>query len=206
MKYENVLNILLGITVLTLAIGTNKKEDNKMNVNNEPVLENIFNRSSIRSYSDKEIDNSTLTKLIKAGMAAPTAGNKQPWEFIVVTDQAILQKLSEYNPYAKMVAKAPAAIVVCGNLAKGFSGIEEQFWIQDTSAASQNILLSAHSLGLGAVWTGAHPVKERTDFIKDLLDLPEKVIPLNVIAVGYPVGENKPKDKWNPENLHWNQW
>ena len=139
-------------------------------------------------------------------MAAPTAVNKQSWAFVAIDDRAKLDQLGDALPYAKMTKKASAAIIVCGNLQKALEGWEQEFWIQDCAAASQNILLAAESMGLGAVWTAAYPAKDRMATVQNILSLPEHIIPLNVIPIGYPTGIEKPKDKWKPENLHWNKW
>ncbi|GAF05889.1 nitroreductase family protein [Saccharicrinis fermentans] len=170
------------------------------------TLEIIHKRKSVRNYTDKEVSKTQLETLVKAGMAAPTAVNKQPWAFIVVNDRAALDELGDHLPYAKMAKKASAAIVVCGDLTKALEGWEQEFWIQDCSAASQNILLAAEALGLGAVWTAAYPAKDRMATVRRVLGLPKHIIPLNVIPIGYPKGIEKPKDKWRPENLHWGKW
>lgn len=139
-------------------------------------------------------------------MAAPTAKNKQPWHFIVVTEKELLQKLAEANPHAAMAAKAPLAIVVCGDMTKALDGDARDFWIQDCSAASENILLAATGMGLGAVWTGAYPAKERYTAVSEVLGLPESLIPLNTIVIGYPDTEAIPKDKWTEENISYNMY
>ncbi len=173
---------------------------------NYPTIETIFKRKSVRKFSDQKPDREQLSLLARAGMAAPTAVNKQPWAFIAIDDRQILDALGSKLPYAKMLLKAHAAIVVCGDLSKSLPGWEQQFWVQDCSAATQNILLAAESLGLGAVWTAAYPAKERMEIVMDTLKLPEHIIPLNVIPIGFPAGNEKPKDKWKDDNLHWNIW
>lgn len=165
----------------------------------------IMNRKSVRSFTGQVVDNEILEKLARAGMAAPSAKNLQPWAFVIVTNRDTLDKLAERLPYAKMLFEAPAAIVVCGDLAKAGDS-PEGYWVQDCSAATQNILLAAEALGLGAVWTGVHPRADRVTTVKDVLKLPDNVIPLNVIPIGYPKGEHQPKDKFKAENIHWQQW
>ncbi|MFA5099757.1 MAG: nitroreductase family protein [Candidatus Omnitrophota bacterium] len=166
----------------------------------------IHSRKSVRHYTGDAVGREDLTTLLKAGMAAPSAVNKQPWVFIAVTDSDTLVKLAQGLPYTKMIVKAGACIVVCGDMNKALSGVERDFWIQDCSAASENILLAAESLGLGAVWSGMYPFQERVDHVRKVLGLPDTVIPLNVIAVGHPEGIEKPQDKFNPANIHWNKW
>ncbi len=123
--------------------------------------------------------------------------------FYVVTQREVLDTLGEQLPYAKMLAQAQAAIVVCGDMEKAGNLIDKGYWVQDCSAATQNILLAAESIGLGAVWTASYPYDDRTKVVIKALDLPENHIPLNVIPIGYPTGEDVPKDKWKPENIVW---
>ncbi len=170
----------------------------------EIILKNILNRKSVRNFvKGKTIPNEEKTLLLKAAMAAPSARNLQPWELIVVDNREILDKLATRHPYAKMLTSAPLAIVVAGNTAK--EGVSE-FWIQDTSAVTENILLAAEALNLGAVWIGCYPREERIEIVKKELKLPDKIIPLNIIAIGYPSGEDKPKDKWDENKIHYNKW
>ncbi len=138
----------------------------------------------------------------RAGMASPTAGDNRPWAFVVVTNRATLDTLSFSSPHTKMLTQAKAAIVVCGNTRKSKSEV----WIQDTSAASENILLAAEAIGLGAVWCGIWLNPEPTRYVKRVLGLPEEIQPLNIISIGYPTGAEKPKDKWDPSNIHWEKW
>jgi len=170
------------------------------------TLNVIFNRKSIRKFTPEIVDPETLILLVKAGMAAPSAKNQQAWKFIIVTENELLCKMGESLPYAKMLKHAPAAIVICGDLSKTSMSASESYWVQDCSAATQNILLAAESLGLGAVWTAAFPYQERVCVVVDALNLPTEIIPLCVVPIGYPEREEKPKDKWKEENLHWNKY
>ena len=183
----------------SVAIGQN-------NENSEKVMENILNRKSVRKYTKEEVKKEKLEMLVRAGMAAPSARNSQPWLFFVINDRAILDNLAKQLPNAKMLLSAKAAIVVCGNLQKALEGDGREFWVQDCSAATQNILLAAESMGLGAVWTGAYPRKETVNIIKVELGLPEHIVPLNVIPIGWQTGEEKPKQKYTEENVRWNKW
>lgn len=171
-----------------------------------PTMVTIFNRKSVRHFTEQPVSVEQLKLLVQAGMAAPTAVNKQPWAFIAIKDRQMLDKLGDALPYAKMLKQAAAAIVVCGDLTKALEDEAQAYWIQDCSAASENILLAAESLGLGAVWTGVHPIKEREDAVRQTLNAPETIVPLNVIVIGYPTGEDKPKNKWNEANVHWEHW
>lgn len=167
----------------------------------DPVMDNILTRTSIRSYTNQPVEDSKIEKLLRAAMAAPSAVNKQPWHFIVVTNKDVLKNLSETNPHGGMIAQAPLAIVVCGDMNKALEGNGREFWIQDCSAASENLLLAAHSLGLGAVWTAVYPDADRIAGVSKVLELPSTLIPLNTIVIGYPGEEPQPKDKWNEANV-----
>lgn len=170
-------------------------------------MENILTRTSVRTYeADHTITPDTVEMLLRAAMSAPTARNSQPWEFVVLDTRESLDSLAEALPYAKMLRQAPLAIVTCGNMERALDGEGRGFWIQDVSAATENLLLAAHALGLGAVWTGVFPSTDRTAAVQQRLGLPPTVIPLAVVPVGYPAGENVPKDKWHPERIHTNRW
>ncbi|MFC1691926.1 nitroreductase family protein [Candidatus Latescibacterota bacterium] len=163
----------------------------------------IHSRKSVRKYLNKPVSNEQLEILLKAGMAAPTAGDKRPWAFVVITDPAMLDSLSLSTRYTRMLSSAAAAIAVCGDTRIGF---KSEVWVQDCSTASENILLAAEAIGLGAVWTGIYLNEGPTAYVKRVLGLPPEVYPLNVISIGYPTGEEKPKDKWDPSRIHWNMW
>lgn len=189
---------------LTACDGSNQTNTE---MNDQPVspIENIMTRTSVRKFTDRAISADTLETIVKAGMAAPSAVNKQPWEFVVVNERAVLDTLAARHPYSNL-ATATAAIIVCGNMDKALDGDGREYWVQDCSAASENILLAAHSLGLGAVWCGVYPTSDRTAAVKEALSLPEAIIPLNIISMGYPAEDPQPKDKWNPAAVHHNQW
>lgn len=172
----------------------------------QSVLENIHARTSIRSYLPREVEEEKVEQLLRAAMAAPTATNKQPWAFIVIKDRALLEELGNTLPYAKMTKDAPLAITVCGDLNKAIAGEGSEYWVQDASAATENLLLAAKSLDLGAVWTGVYPIKARVKEVQQILQLPRHIVPLNVIPIGYPAENPLPKDKWKPENVHVDRW
>jgi len=170
------------------------------------VIKTIQSRKSVRHFSEEIVSKEQVEALIKAGMAAPSANNVQPWAFIGITKRDTLDLLANGLPYAKMLFRASAAIVVCGIPAKSGSDSPEGYWVQDCSAATQNILLAAEASGLGAVWTGVHPRPERIQVVRSILGIPETVIPLNVIPIGYPEGIDKPKEKFKKENIMWEGW
>ena len=166
-------------------------------------MNEIFTRRSVRQYLDKPVEKQKIEKLLAAAMQAPSAANQQPWEFIVIQDSERLKQLSEYSPYARMIAKAAVAIVVVGNTKKMM--IPQQ-WQQDLGAATQNILLEAVSQELGAVWLGAYGNDSAVRWLNGFFNLPEYVIPYSVISIGYPAGAQIPKNKWDENKVHYNKW
>lgn len=172
--------------------------------NTDAVIENIMTRSSVRDYTDAPVSEATIDTLLRAGMAAPTAGNKQPWKFIVINQRNLLDSLAQGN--WRPAAKAQAAIVVCGDRTNSFPGEGKDYWVQDCSAATENILLAAHAVGLGAVWCGCYPISERVDLVTNLFGIPDSIVPLSVVMLGYPNGPQQPKDKYKADNVHINKW
>ena len=165
------------------------------------VLQAITHRRSIRHYTDEPVDRATIVKLLKAGMAAPSASNRQPWEFIAITDRKTLNRIAEVHSNAEMLDHAPLCICVCGDL-QAYDGVEG-IWVQDCSAATENILLAAEALRLGAVWCGVHPGKSLAQAIRTILGMPAHIALLNVIAIGYPDENPSVKDKWREDKIHW---
>ncbi len=187
------------VTALILLLTTQA-----MSQNPSDMLSTIHNRTSIREYTSGKVAKQDVEILLRAAMAAPSSRNVQPWRFFVIEDQALLKELSGELPTAGMVAHAPLAIVVCGDTTSGNPTQEQRAnWIMDCSAATQNLLLAAHAQGLGAVWTGVFPYQERIRVVSQVLELPPHLVPLNLIAVGHPLKENKPKDKWDPQKIYW---
>lgn len=170
------------------------------------TLKTIFSRKSVRAYAEGAIPKEQLEMLVRAGMAAPSAVDQRPWEFVVVTERATLNALASRLPYAKMAAHASAAIVVCGDLRRQWGGPDSVMWVIDCSAATENVLLAAESVGLGAVWTAVYPYPERIRPVKEILGLHDYIQPLALIPVGIPRGGEKAKDKWNPERVHREKW
>lgn len=205
MKTSQILNILLGVALVILSIKlvTDGEVKTEQTDDRNAVVENIMTRTSIRAYQERQVEDEKIEVMLRAAMAAPTAGNKQPWRFIVIKDKNILKEISENFKNIKMAEQAPMAIVVCGDLKATFEGEGVEYWVQDASAATENILLAAHSLGLGAVWCGIYPIKDRVATLKDMLDIPDDIVPLNIVPVGYPAEIPKPKDKWNPAAIRY---
>ena len=170
------------------------------------TLTTSHNRKSVRKYLDKPVERDVLETLMRAGMAAPSAANHRPWAFVAITERPTLVALANGLHYGKMAEHAAAAIVVCGDLGKALPGLEQDFWVQDCSAASQNILLAVESIGLGATWGGVYPMADRVALVQSVLNLPKEIIPLNIIAIGYPVGNELPHDKFDAAKIHWEKW
>ena len=161
-----------------------------------PVIENILTRRSVRSYTDQDVEPEKIEAILEAGMAAPSGKNGQPWDFIVLTRREILDEMAERLPYAKMLREARVAIAVCADRTKS------PYWYVDCSAAAENILLAAHALGLGAVWTATYPYRDRMDVVKELCGPPGSYDSLCVIPVGYPAREARPKDNFDAGKIH----
>lgn len=175
-------------------------------IEDNPAYANIVTRTSVRQYSDREVNETLKEALCYAAMSAPSGVNKQPWELVIVDDKTILSDLADGLPYAKMAAKAPFAIVVCGNRDRFLEGDDSTLWEQDLSAVSENILLAAHALGLGAVWTALYPHNDRETTVRNILNLPDNLIPFNLIPIGYPLSDHRPMNKWNKDRIHHNRF
>lgn len=200
------LRLLLAVALATMLTACNGQSEVKNESNDNGMLETIMTRTSIRQYTDQPVEKEKIEAMLRAGMAAPTAVNAQPWHFVVVSDKAKLSELAAANPRAGMLKSAPLAIVVCGDMTKAMEGKGRQFWIQDCSAATENILLAAHAQGLGAVWTALYPMEERIQPVSEALKLPDTLIPLCTVVIGYPAEQPEPKDKWKPENVSYNEY
>lgn len=196
---KKLLTFALAVMIIA---GCAKQETNMEN----QAIKNIMTRVSVREFTGEKISEAQLDTLLRAAMAAPSAINKQPWAFIVVTDEAIIAKLGEALPYSRCSNHPAVAIIPCGDLSKAIEGEMGAFWVNDVSAATENLLLAAHSMGLGAVWTGLHPDMNRAKLVQEMLGLPEHIIPLCVVPVGVPAEHPEIKDKYKPENIHYNAW
>ncbi len=165
-------------------------------------MEEIFARVSVRDYAPDMVEDDELHRMLDAAMHAPSAVNQQPWEFIVVDDPGLLRRLSGVTPYAGPVGRAPAAVVVLGNRDLM---VAPQMWEQDLAACTENMLLAAAGLGLGAVWIGVAPVRERMDAVAEIFGLPGNVLPFCIVAVGHPREAPRPHgDRFRPERVHRN--
>ena len=194
-----LLVVVLAIVILKTSCMGDQKQD-ETTLKSMAVLENIAERKSVRKYLNKSVEEDKIDAMVKAGMAAPSGMDRRPWEFVVVTDREALDSMAAKLPYAKMLTNAPLAIVVCGDTTRS------SYWYLDCSAATQNVLLAAEALGLGAVWTAAYPYEDRIDVVRQNTGLPENIVPLCVIPIGYPDGPQKAKDKFDLQRVHRNKY
>jgi len=165
------------------------------------AMQAILTRRSIRRYTSETISEGMIKALLTAAMSAPAAHNERPWSFVVIQDRAVLDQVPAFHPYAAMLSQAPLAIAVCGD-----SQAQPGYWILDCAAATENLLIAAHALGLGAVWLGIYPREERIQGLRQLLGLPDRIIPLSLIALGYPAEIKPAVDRFDPQRVHYNHW
>jgi nitroreductase len=163
----------------------------------------IRRRRSIRRYTKEEVLDNVIKKLLEAGMCAPSAGNQQPWQFIVVTEKDLLNKMSGTHLHAEMVKQAAVAILVCGDLSRE---IHKGYWMIDCAAATENMLLEVVKQNLGAVWIGIYPREDRVKYMKNLFKLPKNIIPFATISIGHPDEEKDPHNIYDGERVHFNKW
>ena len=168
-------------------------------------LKLLFSRRSVRKYADRPIEDNLYTDLLEAAMAAPSAVAKDPWHFIVVRERSRLDEIAELLPSGKMLKEAAGAVIVCGEIARAHDGLES-YMLQDCSAAIENILLAATALGLGSCWLGVHPRPERIEGIQKIFDLPEGIIPVSGISLGWPAKEPEARTRYRDEAVHWGGW
>ena len=198
-----MLNILLAASLVLLSAKMVMERDNEPvgpEKNTDAAMENIMTRKSVRDYESKAVEDEKVERLLKAAMSAPSARNKQPWRFVVVKEKETLRMFSGKFKSMGMAEKAPLAIVVCGERGG------DAYWVQDASAATENMLLAAHAMGLGAVWCGVYPASDRVAEVSAILSLPDSIVPLCVVPVGYPAEDPAPKDKWRVENIRYGKW
>ena len=203
MRKFNTFYLLLAVVLVIVILKTScmgEQKQDEATLKSKAVLENIAERKSVRKYLNRSVEEDKIDAMVKAGMAAPSGMDRRPWEFVVVTDRVVLDSMAAKLPYAKMLTGAPLAIVVCGDTTRS------SYWYLDCSAATQNVLLAAESLGLGAVWTAAYPYEDRIDVVRQNTGLPEHIVPLCVIPIGYPDGPQKVKDKFDPQRVHRNKY
>jgi nitroreductase len=167
------------------------------------ALTAILTRRSIRRFTDKTISKEQIEQILKAGLNAPSAGNQQPWHFVVIDDPSIMVEIPKFHPHAAMIPEANVAILVCGDPSLE---THKGYWMIDCSAATENILLAAHAIGLGACWIGVYPREERIAGMRQLLNIPEDIIPFSLIALGHPEEQKPPAERFDPSKIHTNRW
>lgn len=167
------------------------------------AMEALLTRRSVREYADEPVPEALVEQLLRAAMQAPSAGNQQPWHFVVLRDRTLLREIARVHPYAQMCLSVPVAILVCGD-----ESLEKYpgYWVQDCAAATQNLLLAARALGYGAVWVGIHPRAERVEAIRWLMRLPAGIHPLCLVPVGRPREHPAPQDRFNAERIRFDRW
>ena len=204
------LVLAMATVLMTLGACSTQGNENKETAANDldkgqAAIENIMTRTSIRQYKDQPVEQEKVDILLKAAMAAPSAVNLQPWHFIVITDKQTIGLLSGQQP-----TNAPLLIAVCGDTDKTTTPDGKMklpdFWVEDVSAATENLLLAAHALGLGAVWTGVYPAMDRTAEVANVLNCPKNIVPMAVVRIGYPDESPEPKDKFKEENISYNKF
>ena len=167
------------------------------------AIEAIMTRRSVRRFRDAPVPEQVVRTLLEAAMAAPSAGDQRDWHFVVIDDRSLLERVPDVHPYASMVPDAPLAILVCGDLSReSHAG----YWVQDCAAATENLLLAARALGLGAVWLGVYPREDRVAGLRRLLSLPEHVVPLALVPVGHPAQDQGPEDRFDATKVSRNRW
>lgn len=170
----------------------------------QDFLSTLYSRASVRDFTVEPISEAQISQLLKAGMAAPSGWDARPWAFIVVTDRDLLNQLKLQGKYFSMLSQAACAIVVCGEPEKEPKA--KGLWMADCAAATENILLAAHALGLGGVWLGVHPDEEKTSGIAKVLNIPKNFVPYSMMALGHPTKPEDPTDKFDPGSIHFNGW
>jgi len=167
-------------------------------------MEAIMKRRSIRKYTNQAISDEQIKKLLTAAMCAPSAGNEQPWHFIVIRDRELLDKVPQYHPHSNMIREATVAILVCGDTR--LSKYDVDYWVQDCAAATENLLIMVQELGLGAVWLGVYPRQERVAGLRQLFNIPEEVVPFALVPIGYPAEHKEPENRYREDRIHLNKW
>jgi nitroreductase len=193
--------LALMLACLSFAVSIQAKEPDSA----KDTFSVIYSRKSVKSFTGAAVSKESLEKIIRAGMAAPTAVNKQPWSFVVVTEKKVIDALAAGLPTARGIEKSGAVIIVCAEPGKAHMQSKD-FAVIDSTLASENILLATEALGLGGHWTASFPYEDKMKHVRTVLGIPANIIPLNVILIGVPTGEDKPKDKYQKDKIHWGKW
>ena len=215
MKKSLLLSAALLTALALSSCGSGEKTAPSTGVDNE-TIRTIMNRKSVRAFTDQAIPAEYMEAMLNAAMAAPTGSNIQPWHFVVLTDKTQYEKVFENNFNMRIFNSAAAVVVFCGDTTVTRPPRDNPdgapvtrpsgTWRDDLGACTENFLLAAESLGLGAVWTAAYPYSERYASMKRELGMPDNILPYCAVAVGYPANDEQPKDKWKPERIHFDKW
>lgn len=168
-------------------------------------IDNLFARRSVRQFTAEAVTDDQILILLKAAMASANAGNRQPWHYIVLKDESVRATMADAHPYAKMARQSPVVIVPCGEPGQSFPGLND-YWIQDLAASTENLLLAVTGLGLGAVWCGVHPNAERVAVVRNVLSIPDHIIPFALVCIGHPGESKEPRTQYNQDRVHLNKW
>jgi len=167
------------------------------------AMDAILSRRSIRRYTSQMVSDELIKELLDAAMSAPSAGNEQPWHFVIIRDKNILNEIPKIHPYSQMLKEAPLAILVCGDeTLQKYQG----YWVQDCSAATENLLIAVNAKGLGAVWLGVYPIEDRVIGLRKLLGMPENVIPFSLLSIGYPAEQKPRANRYDETRVHQDKW
>jgi nitroreductase len=166
------------------------------------AMEAILTRRSVRNYTDVPVSDDAVDQLLRAAMSAPTAAS-QPWHFVVIRDRNLLASIPAFHPHAEMLKQAQVGIAVCGDPTWG--SLRDR-WPLDCAAATENVLIAANAMGLGAVWVGIYPVEERIQGLRKLLGIPEPIVPLCVVSLGHPAEKKAPLNRYRPDRIHHDRW
>lgn len=167
-------------------------------------MQAIMKRRSIRQYTSQIVNDEQVKTLLQAAMCAPSAGNEQPWHFVVIRDRQLLDQVPKYHPYSSMIKQASVAILVCADTR--LSKYDVDYWVQDCAAATENLLIAVQDLGLGAVWLGVYPRPERVAGLRQLFNIPEEVFPFALVPVGYPAEHKEGQERYREDRVHLNSW
>lgn len=194
----------LCLPLLLLSCTKVDKNNDQTDNMKDAVLENILTRKSVRQFTDEPVDKADVDAILRAAFAAPSAVNKQPWEMMVITERQLLDNIGSQLPNTRVSNNVQIAFVVCGDMNNRLPEPIQDFWVQDCSAMTENLLLAAHALGLGAVWCGIYPDPVKVEKLQIILSLPQHIVPLCVVPVGHKAEDPEPKDKWNENKIHYN--
>lgn len=201
LRFNRILAVA-SAALMSLGLLHAQTETTNSSFSNNAAIQNIMTRTSVRKLKQQPVEDAKIEQLLRAGMAAPTADDRQPWHFVVLKDSKDIERYAASNSrHADDIRRTPLFIFVCADTTRMAEGMGRDLWIQDCSAVSENILLAANALGLGACWTTIYPIQKKVVGISRTLKLPGNLIPLNAIIIGYPDEPLQPKNKWDEQKI-----